>query len=29
MLLAMLNLINVTGNVKFDKTGNVKFDKCF
>ena len=30
----MLNLINVTDNVKFDKcywnvTDNVKFDKCY
>ena len=30
MLLTMLNLINVTGNVKFDNvTDNVKFDKCY
>ena len=30
MLLTMLNLINVTDNVKFDKCyDNVKFDKCY
>ena len=30
MLLTMLNLINVTDNVKFDNCiDNVKFDKCY
>ena len=29
MLLTMLNLINVTDDVKFDKCYNVKFDKCY